>query len=129
MKMNKICKEYISEIKALFPIRRKQEKEYINKLVSDIEGFCEEANVTTKENLYTEYGQPNDIVNNYLATINTAHIVKQIKTTRYVKILIIAMLVMATITTSLWCVFTYRDHQITARQEIFFEDEVLLETN
>ena len=116
--MNKICKEYISEIKALFPIRRKQEKEYINKLVSDIEGFCEEANVTTKENLYTEYGQPNDIVNNYLATINTAHIVKQIKTTRYVKILIIAMLVLATIATSALCITLYSEYQVFKEKEI-----------
>ena len=115
--MNKICKEYISEIKALFPIKRKQEREYINKLVSDIEGFCEEANVTTKEDLYTEYGQPNDIVNNYLSTINTAHMVKQIKTARYVKILIIAMLVMATIATSALCITLYSEYQIFKDKE------------
>lgn len=115
--MNKICKEYTSEIKALFPIKRKQEREYINKLVSDIEGFCEEANVTTKEDLYTEYGQPNDIVNNYLSTINTAHMVKQIKTARYVKILIIAMLVMATIATSALCITLYSEYQIFKDKE------------
>lgn len=115
--MNKICKEYISEIKALFPIKRKQEREYINKLVSDIEGFCEEANVTTKKDLYTEYGQPNDIVNNYLSTINIAHMVKQIKTARYVKILIIAMLVMATIATSALCITLYSEYQIFKDKE------------
>ena len=40
--MNKICKEYISEIKALFPIKRKPEKDYIKKIAADVADYCED---------------------------------------------------------------------------------------
>ena len=127
--MNKTCKEYIAEIKSFFPIYRKPERVFIKKLTLDIEDFCEESNTSSKNILYDKYGKPHDIVNNYFSSIDTKYIVKQIRISRYIKLFIAVLLVLATIATSSWCVFTYRDHQITARQEIFFEDEVLLETN
>lgn len=33
---NKVCKEYIREIKTVFPVKSKQEREYIKNLSNDI---------------------------------------------------------------------------------------------
>ena len=54
--MNKLCKEYINEIKAMFPVKGKEERKYIKNLSKDIEDYCEEADATTKEELYKNYG-------------------------------------------------------------------------
>lgn len=125
--MNKICKEYVFEIKAMFPIRRKQEKVYIKSLISDIESFCEEANVEAKKDLYSKYGLPNDIVNNYLSTLNTTHIAKHIKTTRSIKILLIALLVLATIATSALCISFYHEYQVQEQEQAMFYEEIITE--
>lgn len=127
--MNKICKEYVLEIKAMFPIRRKQERIYIKSLISDIESFCEEANVETKKDLYNKYGLPNDVVNNYLSTLNTTHIAKHIKTTRFIKILLIALLVLATIATSALCISFYHEYQAQEQEQAMFYEEIITEYN
>ena len=110
--MNKICKEYISEIKALFPIKRKPEKDYIKKIAADVADYCEEANVTSKQELYDNYGRPNDVVNNYFATVDTEYVVKQIRTTRLIRVAVAVLLILATISTSLMCYILYTEHQM-----------------
>ena len=49
--MNKICKQYISEVKSFFPIMGKSEKRYVTKLKANIESYCEDEEITTKEEL------------------------------------------------------------------------------
>ena len=110
--MNKICKKYISEIKSLFPINRKQEKEYLKKLTSDIEDFCEETGATEKGELYKNYGTPQEVVSNYLLTLDSQYVAKRIRTTRIIKRAVAAVLVLATIATSVYGVhlfITYQD--------------------
>lgn len=124
--MNKVCREYISEIKALFPIKRKPERDYINKLASDIADYSEEANVTTKQELYENYGKPNDVVKSYLSTVDTEYIVKQIKVTRYIKAFIIAMLVLATIATSALCITLNAELRFIKDQEKYATTETII---
>lgn len=52
---NKVCKEYIREIKTVFPVKSKQEREYIKNLSNDIADFCEQEGITSKEELYNNY--------------------------------------------------------------------------
>lgn len=127
--MNKICKEYISEIKALFPIKGKQERAYIKKVMADIEDFCEEANVASKQELYDNYGNPNDVVHNYLSAVDTAYIAKQIRITRYIKTFVIALLVLATIAASALCLYLYSEYQIYKRQEVIGMETSVSEIN
>lgn len=111
--MNKTCKKYISEIKALFPINRKQEKEYLKKLTSDIEDFCEETGAAEKGELYKNYGTPQEVVSNYLLTLDSQYVAKRIRTTRIIKRAVAAVLVLATIATSVYGVYlfiAYQDH-------------------
>ena len=42
---NKVCKEYIREIKTIFPVKSKQEREYIKNLSNDIADFCEQEGI------------------------------------------------------------------------------------
>ncbi len=67
--MNKLCKEYINEIKAMFPVKGKEERKYIKNLSKDIEDYCEEADATTKEELYKNYGTPVDVAEYFSATV------------------------------------------------------------
>lgn len=128
--MNKICKEYISEIKALFPIKRKPEKDYIKKIAADVADYCEEANVTSKQELYDNYGRPNDVVNNYFATVDTEYIVKQISTKRLLKNFLVIMLVLATIATSVLCMILCVENRIYKELDgPFYIETTIIEHN
>ena len=125
--MNKICREYILEIKALFPIKRKPEREYIKKLVSDIEDYCEEENVTSKQELYENYGKPNEIVNNYFSAVDTEYIAKQIRVTGFIKTAVAVLLVLATVATSALCIYLNSAYQVLAREEIVIRENIITE--
>lgn len=127
--MNKICKEYISEIKALFPIKRKPEKDYIKKIAADVADYCEEANVTSKQELYDNYGKPNDVVNNYFATVDTEYIVKEIKTTKFIKSAIAIIIILAMIATSALCITLYAQYQMVKRTEVVMVDQTITENH
>lgn len=47
--MNKSCKEYIKEIKAMFPIKGRAERKYIKELSKDVEEYCEDAGVISRK--------------------------------------------------------------------------------
>ena len=127
--MNKICKEYISEIKALFPIKRKPEKDYIKKIAADVADYCEEANVTSKQELYDNYGRPNDVVNNYFATVDTEYIVKQISTKRLLKTFLVIMLLLATIVTAAIGSCAYISYYLAERNAVVIREDSIVEFN
>lgn len=87
--MNKICKEYISDARKFFPIMGKKEREYLRKASCDIEDFIEAEKITTKSELVEKYHQPYEVANNYYATFfDTELIIKRIKISKYIKLLI-----------------------------------------
>lgn len=125
--MNKICKQYISEVKSFFPIMGKSEKRYVTKLKANIESYCEDEEITTKEELYEKYGLPNNVVNDYFSAADTEYIVKKIKTSKYIKAFISVILIILIILTSVFCAFWYQNHQMLLREEALFANEVIEE--
>ena len=123
--MNKICKQYISEIKAFFPIMGKDEKKYIAKFKNNIESYCDEAGITTKEELYNNYGFPNNVVNDYYSSLDTDYIVKKIKFSKYIKALVLVILILLIVVTSVFCVFWYQNHQMYLREEAVIAESVI----
>lgn len=123
--MNKICKQYISEIKAFFPIMGKDEKKYIAKLKNNIESYCDEAGITTKKELYKNYGFPNNVVNDYYSSLDTDYIVKKIKFSKHIKALVSVILILLIIVTSVFCAFWYQNHQMYLREEAIITESVI----
>ena len=44
--MNRLCKQYISQVKLLLPTIGKSEKNYLTTLTSNLEDFCEDTGVS-----------------------------------------------------------------------------------
>ncbi len=123
--MNKICKEYIYEIKSLFPMNRRMEKTYLKKMTTDVADFCEENNITTIDELYQNYGTPEDVVHNYISLLDRKTLVKHINTAKLVKIIAVSILVAVTIATTIWGVYKYNIFQIEKRQEVVISYETI----
>ena len=62
----KIVRRYISEIKAICPFRGRGERKYLSWFSNNVWVYCEENDIQDIDELYRQFGKPNDVVNNYL---------------------------------------------------------------
>ena len=122
----KICKQYISEVKTFFPIIGKDERDYISKLKTNVDDFCDEANISTKEELYKQYGMPIDVVHDYYSSADAESIIKRIRLTKYITRAIIVLLFLALVSTSFYCVNLYSEHQEAFNENIIFSDDEIV---
>ncbi len=120
--MNKLCKEYISEVKAMFPVKGKQERKYIKELSKDIEDYCEEANATTKEELYENYGNPVDVVKEYFTATGVPYVIKKLKISKYLKSLIAVIIAAILIFSTMYGVIRWGEHQMLMREEMVYAE-------
>lgn len=124
--MNKVCKEYISDAKKFFPIMGKKERAYLRGIVSELEDCIERENISSKQELYTKYRQPYDLANDYYSRFETDDIVKKIKVSKYIKILISVLIAIILITTSVFLFFWGQNHQLMTREEMVGKDQTTL---
>lgn len=123
--MKELSKEYISEVKMLFPMMGKNEKKYIGHLKTTVEEYCTEADITSKETLYKNFGLPNDVVSSYYSTIDINYIIKKMKIARYIKFLITIILILAITAGSTFCIISYSEHKTFEKEKIYFEETVI----
>ncbi len=123
--MNKICKEYMGNVKALFPIVKKQEKLFLKKLSTDVEQFCEDANINSKLDLYDNYGTPYEVVSNYLSTVDTDYIVKQLRVSKLVRKVTVVLMILATIATTMLVMFVLHRYNVLEHNRLVVEEEIV----
>lgn len=120
--MTKLCQQYLSDIKSLFPIMGKPEKKYLTKLSHSIDDFCLEENVTTLDDIYKDFGHPGEIVNTYLTSVDTSDIIKRIRYAKWLKRGIIAVLIISLIGVSIYGITTYKAYKILEQEQIYFDE-------
>lgn len=123
--MNKLCKEYINEIKAMFPVKGKKERKYIKELSKDIEDYCEEANATTKDELYKNYGNPVDVVAEYFSATGVPYVIKKLRISKYIKALIAVIIAIILVFSTVYAVIKWEEHQMIMREEMVGVETVI----
>ena len=101
--MNKLCKQYIKDVKSFFPIIGKEEHKYIKKLTNDVENFCEEEDNISKDDLCQTFGNPNSIASTYYASMDIELLIKRVRFSQYVKRITSILLFTAFIAASAYC--------------------------
>lgn len=120
--MNKLCKQYISNVKLLFPVTGKAEKEYLNSLASDIEDYCIEENIKTIDKLYERYGTPDTVLNTYFSVLNTDEVIKRIKIIKQLKQAVVLFLLIIVTAVFIWGINIYDTYQIFMQEQAVFTD-------
>ena len=93
--MNSICKQYMEQIRLIFPLMGKQEKQYLQKMSVQVEDFCEENDVGSLDDLYKHFDPPEDVVREYFSVMDTSEIIRRIKRGRLFRILVICIIIAA----------------------------------
>ncbi len=120
--MNRLCKQYISQVKLLLPTIGKSEKNYLTTLTSNLEDFCEDTSPQTMDDLYKEFGSPVDTVNSYISTLPTETLIKRIRTSKYIRCLIVALIIMFACITSIFAITYYQSFQVFKQETVYFTD-------
>ena len=120
--MNRLCKQYISQVKLLLPTIGKSEKNYLTTLTSNLEDFCEDTAPQTMDDLYKEFGSPVDTVNFYISTLPTETLIKRIRTSKYIRCLIVALIIMFACITSIFAITYYQSFQVFKQEAVYFTD-------
>lgn len=120
--MNKLCRQYISNVKLLFPIIGKAEKEYINSLASDIEDYCIEENINTIDKLYERYGTPDNVINTYFSVLNTDEVIERIKIAKRLKQAVFLFLLIVVAAVIIRGINIYDTYQIFMQEQAVFTD-------
>ena len=120
--MNRLCKQYISQVKLLLPTIGKSEKNYLTTLTSNLEDFCEDTSPQTMDNLYKEFGSPVDTVNSYISTLPTETLIKRIRTSKYIRCLIVALIIMFACITSIFAITYYQSFQVFKQEAVYFTE-------
>ena len=120
--MNRLCKQYISQVKLLLPTIGKSEKNYLTTLTSNLEDFCEDTSPQTMDDLYKEFGSPVDTVNSYISTLPTETLIKRIRTSKYIRCLIVALIIMFACITSIFAITYYQSFQVFKHEAVYFTD-------
>lgn len=115
--MDKICKAYVSQVKAILPVWSKKEKAFVKKLHNNLYDYCEDNNVTAIDELYKGYGTPQEIVFEYISLMEPEAISKRINTAKYIKILVMGLLILSTILSFVVCTIVFSEYQTYKREE------------
>ena len=123
--MNKICKTYIRNVKILFPIMGKSERNYINNLQNNLEEYCNEVSISSIDELYSNFGTPKDVLNSYLNCADNDYLINNLHKTRIIKRFLLIGFTIVLSVSIIYSIFLYNEYRtFKEEQAIFIEDEI-----
>ena len=122
---NSLSQKYVQEVKMLFPILRKEEKDYLKKMKQNLDDYCENIPIQSIEDLYNEFGKPQDVVYDYFSITDIASLISSIHIQKIMRRVICFACAVALIGVSFYCILLYQEHTSFMRQEAVFIEETI----
>lgn len=119
-----LSQKYTNNVKALFPLKRKQERIYLRQMKQNIDDYCENTAVSSLEELYEEFGSPQDVVYNYYSIMDASQLFFMIRfhqIIKYISITIILIIIFI-------CAMLFQEHYIMIQQEAIFTETAITDT-
>lgn len=100
----------------------KEEKKYIKQLSIEVEDFLDNENLNSLNELYEEFGNPNEIVNNYFRLFDTDRLIQKVRINKWIRFGIVILLVISLIASLIWGYTTYRTYKVFSEEQSFYEE-------
>lgn len=123
--MNNVCKKYFNTVKAFFPIMGIEERKYLKNLRLAIYDYCEEYHEYTMDDLYREFGDPRQISSDFYTNVNQELLMKRIRIATFLKRFLIAILILAFLATSTYCICNYRAQKVFEKEAVFSKETII----
>lgn len=120
-KKQKTANKYIQEIKHLFPVIRQSEKRFLADIRQNIDDYCQDKDEVTFDTLVHVFGEPKDLVANYITETDAVTLQKEIRISKYIKSAICMIVCIAIILAGVKCYAIYSDYQNAQKAQIDHE--------
>ncbi len=97
MKINKDSRRYYKEIRTIIPSRGKYEKRLLKIYEEKISEFNMNKPDISYEELQKRMGNPSEIINDYYDGVDTAYLIKRLRTTKLIRTSILTVLIIVLI--------------------------------
>lgn len=76
---NKLRRKYMSQVKAFFPVKAKNERKFLKIISNSVDDYCTEHSDANIQDIYEQFGSPQETINNYIMTTtdSLSHILKK----------------------------------------------------
>lgn len=119
--INKILKKYMKDIKILFPTMEKEEKNYLKGFRKNVIDYIEENSIQSEEELYEEFGNPKEVVTEYLNHVDTEDLIKKIKKSTMIKKGILIIIIVCLGINAYKAALIYKDYKESINARIYEE--------
>ena len=131
MEMNqnekRIINRYLREIRHLLPIVRQPEKRFLADIQQTIDGYYQAKNKISFDTLINVFGEPKDLVANYISEKDAAILRKELHFSKYIKYTLCALLVTIILLAGFRIYTIYLDYQNAQEAQINHEVIVIEE--
>lgn len=129
-KNESLKKTYLNEVRSLFPILRKEEKVFLQKMESNIDDFLENeatpADSASMEGFYKAFGEPKEVVYQYYSVMDLEPLFSAVRMRRFLKLLLLSLLGLVSAVSIFICILLYQEHLSFMREEaVFITTEII----
>ncbi len=118
--MNKLCQQYLSDVRAIFPIMGKPERKYLAKLANTVEDYCMEEKAATIEEIYSGFGTPSELASTYFTSVDSSKLIKRIRYTKWIKRGFFVLLFIALVCVSIFGITTYKAYKVFEQEQFYY---------
>lgn len=123
-------KTYLNEVRSLFPILRKEEKVFLQKMEANVDDFLENeeapSDLGSMEGFYKTFGEPKDVVYQYYSALDLEPLFSAVRMRRFLKILLLTFLGLVSAISIFICILLYQEHLSFMRSEaVFITTEII----
>lgn len=107
----KELRKYYKQIRALFPIYTALEKRFLTDLQEDISTFISEHAECAVPAIKEKFGEPQEIIQDYLETVDAEYLCKHIRRTKYIRIGVLCIVILIAAVCALKAGLYYKSYQ------------------
>lgn len=127
MKKINYAKKYMKEIRLLFPATGREENKYLKQMKANLQDYCESNTVTSVDELYAEFGEPQDVVYGYYSIVDRSRFFSYIHLRKAITAFLTFIGVMLLAVTLYLCMILYQEHLSFMRSEAAFTTTEIIE--
>lgn len=124
---NKLRRKYMSQVKAFFPVKAKNERKFLKIISNSVDDYCTEHSDANIQDIYEQFASPQETINNYIMTTTDSlkpyfKKVKRARTFRYISFILIAVIMIAS---TLKVIKLHNDYKTLKNTTIYDYEETI----
>lgn len=118
-------KAYYRRIRATFPVYTATEKRFSHDLKESISEYIEAPPACTQADITEKFGTPQEIITEYLESIDSDHLYKTLRTVRWIRFAVIFFCICVAAASLLYSLYNHQAY-LDAKEAVITKEEVVI---